>query len=91
MTSKFAVEGLLPGVEYRSAVDRYFVTYPDDGIELAPAFKHKEAAREIAINGYFGVPFFTMIPVVPYRAPYPRPGLVMPKIRQIEIKLVIVS
>lgn len=91
MTSRFSAEGIMPVVEYRSSVDRYFVTYPDEKIELAPAFKHKEAAREIAVNGYFGVPFFTMIPMVPYRAPYPRPGLVMPKIRQLEIKLVIVS
>lgn len=76
-------------VEYRSGIGLYFVVYPglttldDDlsplkGFELVMAFEQRMAAGEIAINTRLGVPFFTMIPVVPYGTPYPRPWLTYP-------------
>jgi hypothetical protein len=87
MSERLDTSGHLPVVEYRSHVDRYFITYPSLQVELAPAFSHKFTAQEIAINAYYGVPFFMMIPTVPYDTAYPRPGLLMPKIGPIDIQL----
>lgn len=87
MTKRLDLSGHLPVVEYRSQVDRYFITFPDLQVELAPAFGHKLTAHEIATNVYHGVPFFMMIPAVPYDTPFPRPGLVMPRVRPVDIRL----
>jgi len=74
-------------VEYRSAVDRYFITFPQLDVELAPVFTHRLVAFEIACNVYHRVPFFTLIPTVPWGTEYPRPGLVMPYIGPVDIQL----
>lgn len=83
--------GIAPTVEYRSRVDRYFITYPSVGLELAMAFENKYTAREIALNAFAGTPFFQMIPTVPYKTPYPRPGLSYPKLPGPDIPLRIIS
>lgn len=87
MTERLDTSGHQPIVEYRSSLDRYFILYEDLGVELAPGFRHKYTAQEIAINAYYGVPFFTMIPTVPMGTAYPRPNLVMPKIGPVDIPL----
>lgn len=87
MTYRLDTSGYLPVVEYRSCVDRYFITYPQLQAELAPAFLHKLTAQEIAVNTYYGVPFFMMIPTVPYNTEFPRPGIVMPKLHPVDIAL----
>lgn len=83
----FSLTGHLPVVEYRSKLDRYFITYPELQVELAPAFTHKLTAHEVACHSYHGTPYFTHIPKVPYGTAYPRPGMVMPKIHPVDIKL----
>lgn len=86
--TRLITTGYTPVVEYRSKVDRYFITYPDLKVELAPAFTHRLTAQEVAINAFYGVPFFQMIPTVDYGTVYPRPGLVMPKIRPLAISAI---
>lgn len=85
MTERLDTKGHHPTVEYRVRLDRYFILYESLGVELAPAFKSKHTAHEIAVNAYHGVPFFTMIPTVPIGTEYPRPNLVMPKIRPVDV------
>lgn len=87
MTHRLVTSGHLPVVEYRSEVGRYFITFPDLAVELAPAFAHKYTALEIAINVYNATPFFTMIPTVPYDTEYPRPGLVMPPMQPVDVRM----
>lgn len=91
MSDRVLLTGIQPVVEYRSRVDRYFVTYPSVGLELVMAFQNKYTAREIAIQSYAGTPFFQMIPTVPYQTEYPRPGLAYPVVPDLEIQLRIVS
>ena len=86
-------------VEYRSALGLYFVVYPGlacpisqaVGFELVMAFEQRMAAGEIAINTRLGVPFFTMIPVVSYQTPYPRPWLSYPPADDYHLNLRIVG
>lgn len=80
-------KGHSPIVEYRKEHQMFFVVYESLGVELAPAFGNKWTAHEIALNGYYGVPFFTMIPTVPIDTPYPRPNLLMPDIKPVYIQL----
>lgn len=87
MSARLDTKGIQPVVEYRSALGRYFITYPELGVELAPAFNHKWTAFEIAVNAFHGTPFFTMIPTVAYGTEYPRPGLVMPRLRPMDVPL----
>jgi len=91
MPRRLETTGYKVHVEYRREPNVYFVVYEDLGVELAPAFDHRVTACEIAMKAYLGTPFFMMIPTVPYRTAYPRPGLVMPKARPVEIVLKIVS
>jgi len=83
--------GVTPTVEYRTKSERYFVTYPSVGLELAMAFENKYAAREIAIHAHAGTPFFQMIPTVVYGTEYPRPGLLYPELPDLEILLRIIG
>lgn len=85
MSKRLDTTGHQPVVEYRSSADRYFITFPDLKVELAPAFRGKQTAHEIAVNCFYGVPFFMMIPTVPHGTEYPRPGMVMPRIRPVDI------
>lgn len=81
------LQGKVPTVEFRSWLNLYFVCYDQQGVELATAFANKWAAYEVAANAYYGVPFFTLIPAVEYGTDYPRPGTIVPKTPQMEIKL----
>ena len=87
MPARVDVTSRSPTVEYRPGLNLYFIVFDELRLELAPAFAHKITAHEIAINCYYGVPFFTMIPTVPYGTPYPRHGLLMPRIHPVEIPL----
>jgi hypothetical protein len=78
--TKVVLTGVAPVVEYRSKLDRYFVTYPSIGLELVMAFEGKYTAREIALNAFAGTPFFDTIPTVPYRTAYPRPNRIYPPV-----------
>jgi hypothetical protein len=88
--------GHLPHLERRrdlshpDATSKYFVCFEDLGVELVMAFEEGLTARELAVNIYHGTPFFTAIPVVPYRTPYPRRWLVYPDLsdtwRRIEVR-----
>lgn len=71
-------------------MDLYFILYESLGVELAPAFKSRHTAHEIAVNAFHGVPFFTMIPTVPLGTCYPRPDLVMPRIHPVDVRFRIV-
>lgn len=85
MSQRLDTKGHQPIVEYRSSLDRYFILYESLGVELAPGFKNKWTAHEIAVNAFYGVPFFTMIPTVPIGTRYPRPNLVMPRLHPVDI------
>lgn len=87
MSQRLDTQGHQPTVEYRSSVDRYFIVYETLGVELAPAFRHREAVREVAINAFFGEPFFTMIPTVPIGTAYPRPNILAVKTLHLDIDL----
>lgn len=87
MVRRVDTRGHKPFVEYRPSCGLYFVVFEDLGLELAPAFSHKYTAREVAINSFFGVPFFTMIPTVPYGTEYPRPRIIMPRISDLDVEL----
>lgn len=87
MTQRLDTKGHQPIVEYRPSVERYFILYESLGVELAPAFTHRYTAQEVAINAFYGVPFFTMIPTVPIGTVFPRPNLLMPKVGPLEIFL----
>jgi hypothetical protein len=92
--ARFDLVGVLPIVECRPCGGelRYFVCFPDLKAELVMAFEEKLTARELAVNVYHGTPFYTAIPIVRYRTPYPRPWLVYPKLgdtwRRIEMIVV---
>ena len=79
---RIELTGSQPFVEFRADLDRYFVCFRKEGVELVMAFECKHTAREIAANVAAGTPFFTLIPVVTYRTEYPRPWLVYPDIRK---------
>jgi hypothetical protein len=81
--SRVELTGSKPFIEFRTDLVRYFVCFPREGVELVMGFECKHTAREIAANVCAGTPFFTAIPVVPYRTEYPRPWLVYPKVREI--------
>jgi hypothetical protein len=87
VSQRLDTKGHLPTVEYRSSVDRYIIVYESLGVELAPVFRNKYAAQEVAINAFYGEPFFTMIPTVPIGTEYPRPGILPCKVRDLEIQL----
>lgn len=89
--SRIDLTGQRPVVEYRSALDRYFVTYPDIKFELVMAFANRQTAHELAINIYHATPFFTAIPVVPYGTAYPRPWLKYPRSLLLEVQLLIIG
>lgn len=91
MSERVLLTGVAPLVEYRSKLDRYFVTYPAIGLELVMAFEHRFTAREIALHTFAGTPFFQMIPTVPLHTPYPRPGLAYPKVVDPGIQLRIIG
>lgn len=76
---------LRPVIEYRSRVGRYFVCYPDDGVELIMSFHDNITAEELARNIYYGTPFFSMIPVVKYGMVYPRPNITYPKVDELRL------
>lgn len=82
--------GHIPVIEYRG--DWYFVCFPKLNVELVMAFEHKITAREIGTNVCAATPFFTLIPVVPYQTPYPRPWLIYPDTRiirdQVDLRVV---
>ena len=78
-------KGHKPVVEYRNEHQLFFVVYDSLGVELAPAFKHRYTAHEVAVNAYHGVPFFTMIPTVPIGTSYPRPNILMPKTGPVDL------
>lgn len=88
-TMRLELKGQEVEVEYRSVLGLFFVVYPElsapkilksrpavEGFELVMAFENRHAACELAVHTRLGSPFFTMIPVVPYDTPYPRPHLV---------------
>lgn len=81
--SRVNCTGHIPVVEYRPQCSRYFVCFPDLGVELVMGFEHKITAREIGANVCAATPFFTLIPVVPYQTEYPRHWLVYPNVRNI--------
>lgn len=82
--------GHIPVVEHRNG--RYFVCFETLRVELVMSFEDKRTAREIGANVCAGTPFFTLIPVVEYRTPYPRPWLVYPEVDgirdQIDLRIV---
>lgn len=80
--------GHVPFIEFRPSVGKHFVVFPSLGMEMAPAFMFKVTAHEIATNSMHGTPFFQMIPLVPYRSPYPRPGLIMPKLVKLDLEYI---
>lgn len=92
--ARFDLTGHLPFVEARQCNDeiKYFICFLDIDAELVMGFEEKLTAREIAVNVYHGTPFFTAIPVVRYRTPYPRPWLVYPDLgdtwRKIELQVI---
>lgn len=90
MSPRLDTKGHQPTVEYRSSVGRYFIVYESLGVELAPVFRHKYAAQEVAINAFYGEPFFTMIPTVPIGTEYPRPNILPCEVKTLEIPLRIV-
>lgn len=85
MSQRLDTKGHQPTVEYRASLELYFILYESLGVELAPAFRHKYAAHEIAVNAFYGVPFFTMIPTVPIGTAYPRPNTLMPKVGPVDL------
>lgn len=93
--SRVDCTGAIPVVEFRTQLNRYFVCFPDKGVELVMSFEDKITAREIGANVCAATPFFTLIPVVPYGTPYPRPWLVYPEVRkirdQIDLRVVDIS
>jgi len=72
------LKGHLPKVEYRPDSQRFFVVFPELKVELVMGLVHRWTACEIGLNVYHGTPFYTHIPCVDYRAPFPRPWLVYP-------------
>lgn len=81
--------GIIPTVEYRPHCGKFFVTYPEIDVELAPVFDNRTTAFEIAEKTFLGTPFFQMIPVVAYGCSYPRPNTLVPRPRDLNIALVI--
>ncbi len=87
MSDKRLLTGHLPVVEFRSSLNLYFVVFPTLNRELVMGFKHKFTAYEIALNCFYGTPFFQVVPSVPYDTPYPRPELEYPKMESLHIDL----
>lgn len=65
-------------VEWRPAFQRWFVTLPDDSVELAPAFDRWVTAAEVAGKYQDGHAFFGEIPVVRLGEEFPRPDRMQP-------------
>lgn len=71
-------KGKRPIIEYRWPVKRYFIVFPDLGVELAMAPKEYEVAYYLAYHSSLGTPFHTRIPCYPRNTPYPRPNVSYP-------------
>lgn len=86
--SRIKLDGHLPFVEYRKSSNRFFVVYPGLNVELVMGFEYRWTACELALNTYAATPFYTAIPVVPYKTPYPRPWLLYPNKRWLDGSLI---
>lgn len=67
-------------VEWRHECQRWFVTLPDVGLELAPAFDCWITAAEIAGKYEDGHAFCGDIPCMTIETPFPRPDRMQPSL-----------